>query len=112
MTHAPDCPITLGQSKDCRCRPPSTANVVGLADDPYGVAAASDQSAIEAEIVAAIQRRFRTFGGGKVGDPGNPISHWTKDQPAQFAAGVDVAQVVRFVLTAYFALRATPPHTP
>lgn len=52
----------------------------------------------EAEIALLIAQRFRTFGGGRVQDQSNPVSHWTKDEPLSFAAGVDVAEVVRFVL--------------
>ena len=48
-------------------------------------------------IVAAIARDFPTFGGGRVSDF-NPITHWTKDGPVIFAAGVDVDRVVRFVI--------------
>ena len=63
-----------------------------------------DQAAHEAEIVQAIQRRFATFGGEQKPNDGNPLTHWLTDKPAQFALGVDVAQVVRFVLTAHHAL--------
>ena len=53
-----------------------------------------------AEIVAEIGVRFPTFGGcyGIVGVSDNPIAHALKDRPLQFAAGVDVADVVRLVL--------------
>lgn len=49
------------------------------------------------KIVDAVTDAFNTFGGGRV-DPTNPISIATKDRPAMFAAGVDVENVVRFVL--------------
>lgn len=50
-------------------------------------------------IVESVQGNFRTFGGGKH-DQGsnNPISAALKDAPAQFAAGVDVREVVLHVL--------------
>jgi hypothetical protein len=48
-------------------------------------------------IVAEIGVRFPTFGGG-ISHPGNPIADALKDRPLQFAAGVDVEQVVRFIL--------------
>lgn len=51
------------------------------------------------EITAEIGVRFRTFGGGVVGNCDNPISHALKDRPVMFAAGVDVAEVVRTVLS-------------
>ncbi len=51
------------------------------------------------EIIAEIGVRFRTFGGGVVGTFNNPIAHALKDKPLQFAAGVDVADVVRLVLS-------------
>lgn len=50
-------------------------------------------------ITEAVARRFRTFGGGKV-TPGNPLSAALKDAAPQFAAGVDVREVVCFVLDA------------
>jgi hypothetical protein len=49
-------------------------------------------------IVEQVTKQFRTFGGGVIGDPNNPISHWTKDEPAQFAAGVNVREVVECVV--------------
>jgi hypothetical protein len=57
-------------------------------------------------IVREIARRFRTFGGGEVRDASNPISHWTKDEPITFAMGVNVADVVRFVIEQLNAGRA------
>lgn len=47
-------------------------------------------------IVSAVQDQFRTFGGGRVNQD-NPISVAAKDESAQFAAGVSVADVVRVV---------------
>ena len=50
-------------------------------------------------IVAGIGDKFRTFGGDK--DPGNnPIAHAMMGRPLSFAANVDVAEVVRFVIAA------------
>ncbi len=49
------------------------------------------------KIVKLTAAHFRSFGGGKVNSY-NPISAALKDRPPQFAAGVDVEQVVRFVL--------------
>lgn len=50
------------------------------------------------EIMAEIPKHFRTFGGGRdVSDSNNPIAHALKDQPLQFAAGVDVRDVVETV---------------
>ena len=50
----------------------------------------------EEDIVAILASEFRTFGGG-VGSSSNPIAAALKDTPAQFAAGVDVLDVVRRV---------------
>lgn len=49
------------------------------------------------EIVRKIGKRFRCFG---VGQPicNNPVAVALKDAPLQFAAGVDAATVVAFVL--------------
>lgn len=49
-------------------------------------------------IVRGVQQNFRTFGGGQARDEANLLAHCLKDEPAQFAAGVDVAAVVEFVL--------------
>lgn len=48
-------------------------------------------------IVNDVANSFRTFGGGK-GGFNNPIAAALKDQPASFAAGVDVREVVLHVL--------------
>lgn len=48
-------------------------------------------------IMAEIPKHFRIFGGGVVSTPTNPISQALKDQPLQFAAGVDVRDVVETV---------------
>ena len=50
------------------------------------------------DIVEIIASEFRSFGGGVVRSPDNPLSHALRDAPAQFAAGVDIADVVRRVL--------------
>lgn len=49
-------------------------------------------------IVHEIGRVFRTFGGGTY-TANNPVSHALKDKPLQFAAGVDVEEVVKAVLS-------------
>lgn len=54
------------------------------------------------EIVAAIQVYFRTFGGGQDSEF-NPLTHALKDKPLQFAAGVDVKEVVEFILARHDA---------
>lgn len=48
-------------------------------------------------VVTRIGARFRTFGGGR-GDDFNPLAEMLKNKPLTFAAGVDVAEVVRFVM--------------
>ncbi len=49
------------------------------------------------EIVKSVSDNFRTFGGGNV-SINNPISIALQDKPSQFAAGVDVRDVVMHVL--------------
>jgi hypothetical protein len=49
------------------------------------------------EITSKITARFRCFGGGRT--EGNPIAAALADKPPMFVAGVDVAEVVSFVLT-------------
>jgi hypothetical protein len=50
-------------------------------------------------MVKAVAQRFRCFGEGTV-DPTNPIAKAFKSRPPMFAAGVDVAEVVGFVVAA------------
>jgi hypothetical protein len=61
-------------------------------------------------IVEAATRYFRTFGGGDPQGraPWNPISAALKDQPPQFAAGVDVRAVVEFVAERLTTPRPAP----
>ena len=49
------------------------------------------------DIVAIIAHTHRTFGGGR-GSSNNPIAEALKNNPPQFAAGVDVKAVVLDVL--------------
>ncbi len=53
-------------------------------------------------VTDVVARRFRSFGGGNV-SPGNIISQALKDDPATFAAGVDVKDVVNKVIQLYIA---------
>lgn len=48
-------------------------------------------------LLKQIQSQFRTFGGGRA-TANNPMAHALKDEPLQFAACVNVADVVRVVL--------------
>ena len=52
-----------------------------------------------AEIVEMVRKSFRSMGGGEY-TTGNPLSFAMADQPPQFALGVDIKQVVQFVLGA------------
>lgn len=49
-------------------------------------------------IVRSVGERFRCFGGNQPLRGDNPLSHWLKDSPLQFALGVDVEAVVAHVL--------------
>jgi hypothetical protein len=51
------------------------------------------------EIVAAVAANFSSFGGKSI-TPCNPISAALKDKPPMFAMGVDIEDVVRFVMDA------------
>jgi hypothetical protein len=55
-----------------------------------------DQEQIE-RYVSKCRNAFRAFGGGRI-TPGNPISHALANDPPSFAAGVDIHQVVSFIL--------------
>ncbi len=50
------------------------------------------------EIVEEVCTNFRVFGGGAIRSFNNPIAHALKDSKPVFAAGVDVEDVVRFVM--------------
>ncbi|MDP3697850.1 MAG: hypothetical protein Q8R55_07655 [Candidatus Taylorbacteria bacterium] len=49
------------------------------------------------KIVAAVAKNYRVFGGG-TGSEFNPITEALKNESPQFAAGVNVEAVVRFVV--------------
>lgn len=49
------------------------------------------------KLVGMIRDKFPSFGGGKY-NPNNIISVAAKDDPAMFAAGVDILEVVNFIL--------------
>ena len=53
-----------------------------------------------AKITELVGHSFRSFGGGK-GSNNNPIAEALKDKPFQFAAGVDIREVVKFVIKKY-----------
>lgn len=51
------------------------------------------------KLVKMLTENFRSFGGGEdVKTSYNPIAHALKDEPAQFAAGVDISDVVRAIM--------------
>lgn len=56
------------------------------------------------DITTIIASEFRCFGGGNV-SYGNPISMALRDQPPQFAAGVDVQDVVNRVIDLWIESR-------
>lgn len=51
------------------------------------------------KIVKQTTKQFPSFGGGEAKDSRNPIAVALKDHRAQFAMGVDIETVVRFVLS-------------
>lgn len=57
-----------------------------------------DTGNLESVIVNGITGRFRTFGGGSPRAVASPISVAMQDGPPVFAMGVDVREVVRFVM--------------
>ncbi len=50
------------------------------------------------EIVAEVAETFPSFGQGSVATYNNPIATALAERPPMFAMGVDIEQVVRFVL--------------
>lgn len=57
---------------------------------------AAEQKVID--ITQKVAGKFRTFGGGNA-TPGNPIAEVLKSRSPMFAAGVDIEEVVRFILS-------------
>ena len=55
-------------------------------------------------LVKLMPEHFRCFGGGQGGD-WNPIAEALKHRSTQFAAGVDVKDVVTFILAEAKCLR-------
>lgn len=53
------------------------------------------------QITKLVGQNFMSFGGGK---GGNPLAEALKDGPLVFAAGVPVAEVVKFVAIQLVAL--------
>lgn len=55
-------------------------------------------------IVRLTVKRFPSFGSGSNPIVGNPLSHGLRNESPSFAAGVDIEQVVRFILAKRKAL--------
>ncbi len=49
------------------------------------------------ELVKKVSANFPSFGGG-MGSQWNPLAEALKDVEPQFAAGVDISQVVEFII--------------
>jgi len=49
------------------------------------------------DLTRLVAANFNSFGGGKV-TPGNILSYALVNNPPSFAAGVDIASVVNFIL--------------
>lgn len=59
----------------------------------------TDNSEMVTRVVVALSETFPSFGGGNMsGCNFNPLVSALKDEPPMFAAGVNIEQVVRFVL--------------
>lgn len=56
-------------------------------------------------IYPKIQRQFATFGEGQNGGGFNPISYALKDKQLMFAMGVDVADVILFIIEEYKSIK-------
>jgi len=66
------------------------------------------RKAVEDRICHEVAINFNTFGGGRTaGAEWNPVVAALADSPPMFAAGVDVLEVVKFVL-ARFEVRELP----
>lgn len=49
-------------------------------------------------LTIRVGKQFRSFGGGRGGNGMNPLAEALKDSPLQFAAGVDVKEVIEFIM--------------
>lgn len=91
----------------------SVAGPCCLSGCQYGVqqqtsASQEERHITDEDIVTAIGQRFRTFGGGHDSDF-NPLARALKYHPLQFAAGVHVDEIVRFVRAALSAVASPLP---
>jgi len=74
MTHATDCPVSLGIGADCRCKTPADANVSGLASDPYAVRPSEEPAAAGRELDALVATLV--MGWTEVQDVPYRETHW------------------------------------
>lgn len=51
------------------------------------------------QIVVEIAAKFPCFGTGAKASDSNPLAEWTKDKKPNFALGVDVREVVDYVIS-------------
>lgn len=58
-------------------------------------------------LIRAVCANFRTFGGGQEPAWGNPIAAALKNEPPTFAAGVDVREVVDYIVRILLPPRPT-----
>lgn len=62
-------------------------------------------------ITNSVRENFRSFGGGEA-TPGNPVAAALKDGRPQFAAGVDIEDVVTFILIEFVAATKSKEEIP
>jgi hypothetical protein len=63
----------------------------------------------EKTIIAAVAEQFRSCGSGDANPDGNPIAMTLVDRRPKFAGGVDIGDVVHYVLVLADTMNATPP---
>lgn len=56
-------------------------------------------------ITSMVQDEFKTFGGGQKSTWGNPILAALEDHEPAFAAGVNVKEVINYVVDLYMILQ-------
>lgn len=56
------------------------------------------RESLQSKLTREVEDRFRTFGGNRADDDMNPLAGALSGRPPCFALGVDVGQVVTFIL--------------
>lgn len=104
------------EARNNALRPPPARTVAQLLEkaDTAVTAALKQSEPLTNEertfLVEQVQEHFRTWGGIVPSGSNNPIVNVMAGKPAEFAAGVDIAQVVDFLDQTITAVRVSRTH--